>query len=109
MVRKHGWQPPVHTFQIVAIFVFVLLVAAFYTFFAPFLGTQILKYVAIGIYTPVILGSCQSLTMVMSMHQKVMLACKAQICLGKLALLLEQTPPHLLVGALKMCVLTKEI
>ncbi|KAM0883309.1 hypothetical protein ACQ4PT_031727 [Festuca glaucescens] len=53
MVRKHGWQPPVHTFQIVAIFVFVLLVAAFYTFFAPFLGTQILKYVAIGIYTPV--------------------------------------------------------
>ncbi|KAM0925220.1 hypothetical protein ACQ4PT_004330 [Festuca glaucescens] len=53
MVRKHGWQLPAHTFQIIAILVFSVLVGAFYAFFAPFLGTQILKYVAIGIYTPV--------------------------------------------------------
>ncbi|KAI4973298.1 probable protein S-acyltransferase 19 [Hordeum vulgare subsp. vulgare] len=53
MVRKHGWQLPAHTFQIVAITVFFLLVVAFYAFFAPFLGKQILEYVAVGIYTPV--------------------------------------------------------
>ncbi|GJN15478.1 hypothetical protein PR202_gb02398 [Eleusine coracana subsp. coracana] len=53
MVRKHGWQLPAHTLQIVAITVFFLLVVAFYAFFAPFLGKQVLEYVAIGIYTPV--------------------------------------------------------
>ncbi|KAL6858719.1 hypothetical protein ACP4OV_017721 [Aristida adscensionis] len=53
MVRRHGWQLPAHTLQIVAITVFFLLVVAFYAFFAPFLGKQVLEYVAIGIYTPV--------------------------------------------------------
>ncbi|KAL6661985.1 hypothetical protein ACP70R_001369 [Stipagrostis hirtigluma subsp. patula] len=53
MVRKNGWQLPAHTLQIVATTVFFLLVVAFYTFFAPFLGKQFLEYVAIGIYTPV--------------------------------------------------------
>ncbi|KAI0498977.1 hypothetical protein KFK09_019876 [Dendrobium nobile] len=56
MVRKHGWQLPAHTFQVIAITVFFLLVVAFYAFFAPFLGKQILEYVAIGIYTPVVIG-----------------------------------------------------
>lgn len=56
MVRKHGWQLPAHTLQIVAIVVFFLLVVAFYAFFAPFLGTQALEYVAIGVYTPVALA-----------------------------------------------------
>jgi hypothetical protein len=54
MARKHGWQLPAHTLQIVAIVVFFLLVVAFYAFFAPFLGKQILEYVAIGVYTPVV-------------------------------------------------------
>jgi len=31
-------------------------VVAFYAFFAPFLGTQVLEYVAIGVYTPVVSG-----------------------------------------------------
>ncbi|WVZ91725.1 hypothetical protein U9M48_037858 [Paspalum notatum var. saurae] len=53
MARKHGWQLPAHTLQIVAIAVFFLLVVAFYVFFAPFLGKQVLEYVAIGIYSPV--------------------------------------------------------
>uniref|UniRef100_J3MV78 S-acyltransferase n=1 Tax=Oryza brachyantha TaxID=4533 RepID=J3MV78_ORYBR len=53
MVRKNGWQLPAHTFQIIAITVFFLLVVAFYAFFAPFLGKQVLEYVAFGIYTPV--------------------------------------------------------
>ncbi|KAL6838406.1 hypothetical protein ACP4OV_031651 [Aristida adscensionis] len=53
MARKHGWQLPAHTLQIVAITVFFLLVVAFYAFFAPFLGKQVLEYVAIGVYTPV--------------------------------------------------------
>lgn len=53
MARKNGWQLPAHTFQIVAITVFFLLVIAFYAFFAPFLGKKILEYLAVGIYTPV--------------------------------------------------------
>ncbi|XP_020599637.1 probable protein S-acyltransferase 19 [Phalaenopsis equestris] len=56
MVRKHGWQLPAHTFQVIAITVFFLLVVAFYAFFAPFLGKQVLEYVAIGVYTPVVIG-----------------------------------------------------
>ncbi|TVU10462.1 hypothetical protein EJB05_43994 [Eragrostis curvula] len=56
MARKHGWQLPAHTLQIVAISVFFLLVVAFYAFFAPFLGKQVLEYVAIGVYTPVALA-----------------------------------------------------
>ncbi|EXB53588.1 putative S-acyltransferase [Morus notabilis] len=55
MVRKHGWQLPAHTFQVVAITVFCLLVVAFYAFFAPFLGGRIWEYVLIGIYSPVAL------------------------------------------------------
>ncbi|KAJ0980825.1 hypothetical protein J5N97_009080 [Dioscorea zingiberensis] len=53
MVRRHGWQLPAHTFQVVAITVFFLLVIAFYAFFAPFLSKQIFEYVAIAVYTPV--------------------------------------------------------
>ena len=37
--------------QVVAITVFLLLVVAFYAFFAPFLGKQVLEYAAIGTYT----------------------------------------------------------
>ncbi|KAL6287058.1 hypothetical protein ACE6H2_011448 [Prunus campanulata] len=55
MVRKHGWQLPAHTFQVVAITVFCLLVVAFYAFFAPFLGGHIWEYVLIGSYSPVAL------------------------------------------------------
>ncbi|RQP01165.2 hypothetical protein POPTR_016G018400v4 [Populus trichocarpa] len=55
MVRKHGWQLPAHTFQVVAITVFCLLVIAFYAFLAPFLGGKIWEYVLIGTYTPVVL------------------------------------------------------
>ncbi|PWZ15028.1 putative protein S-acyltransferase 19 [Zea mays] len=56
MARKHGWQLPAHTLQIVAITVFFLLLVAFYVFFAPFLGKQVLEYIAIGVYTPVALA-----------------------------------------------------
>ncbi|XP_010266247.1 PREDICTED: protein S-acyltransferase 21 isoform X2 [Nelumbo nucifera] len=51
MVRRHGWQLPAHTFQVVAITVFFLLSVAFYAFFAPFLGREIYEYVAIGVYS----------------------------------------------------------
>ncbi|RQO91056.1 hypothetical protein POPTR_005G254366v4 [Populus trichocarpa] len=51
MARRHGWQFPVHTFQIVAVTVFFLLSVAFYSFFAPFLGKDIYEYVAIGVYS----------------------------------------------------------
>ncbi|XP_043701440.1 probable protein S-acyltransferase 19 [Telopea speciosissima] len=52
MVRRHGWQLPAHTFQVVAITVFCLLVVAFYAFFAPFLGGHVWEYAAIATYTP---------------------------------------------------------
>ncbi|XP_059662951.1 probable protein S-acyltransferase 19 [Cornus florida] len=55
MVRKHGWQLPAHTFQVVAITVFCLLVVAFYAFFAPFLGGRIWEYVLVAVYSPVAL------------------------------------------------------
>ncbi|KAK9082212.1 hypothetical protein Syun_031661 [Stephania yunnanensis] len=55
MVRRHGWQLPAHTFQVVAITVFFLLVVAFYAFFAPFLGGRVLEYASIAVYTPVVL------------------------------------------------------
>lgn len=53
MVRKHGWQLPAHTFQVVAITVFCLLVIAFYAFFAPFLGGHIWEYILLAAYSPV--------------------------------------------------------
>ncbi|CAH9137705.1 unnamed protein product [Cuscuta epithymum] len=55
MVRKHGWQLPAHTFQVVAVTVFCLLVVAFYAFFSPFLGGHIWEYVLVGTYSPVAL------------------------------------------------------
>ncbi|KAL8152125.1 hypothetical protein V2J09_021933 [Rumex salicifolius] len=55
MVRKHGWQLPAHTFQVVAITVFCLLVVAFYAFLAPFLWGRLWEYVLIGTYSPVVL------------------------------------------------------
>ncbi|XP_065852448.1 probable protein S-acyltransferase 19 isoform X2 [Euphorbia lathyris] len=55
MVRKHGWELPAHTFQVVAITVFCLLVIAFYAFFAPFLGGRIWEYALIATYSPVVL------------------------------------------------------
>ncbi|GKV15322.1 hypothetical protein SLEP1_g26119 [Rubroshorea leprosula] len=55
MVRKHGWQLPAHTFQVVAITVFCLLVVAFYAFFAPFLGGHVLEYSSSATYSVVAL------------------------------------------------------
>lgn len=56
MARRHGWQLPAHTFQVVAITVFFLLVVAYYAFFAPFLGKDLYEYVAIGVYSTVALA-----------------------------------------------------
>ncbi|KAG9132211.1 hypothetical protein Leryth_017070 [Lithospermum erythrorhizon] len=55
MVRKHGWQLPAHTLQVVAITVFCLLVVAFYAFFAPFIGGHIWEYALVALYSPVAL------------------------------------------------------
>ncbi|URD84462.1 DHHC palmitoyltransferase [Musa troglodytarum] len=51
MARRHGWQLPAHTFQVIAITVFFLLSIAFYAFFAPFIGRDLYEYVAIGVYS----------------------------------------------------------
>ncbi|EOY15333.1 hypothetical protein QUC31_000481 [Theobroma cacao] len=51
MARRHGWELPAHTFQVVAITVFFLLSVAYYAFFAPFLGKDIYEYVAISVYS----------------------------------------------------------
>jgi hypothetical protein len=51
MARRHGWELPAHTFQVVAITVFFLLSVAYYAFLAPFLGKDIYEYVALGVYS----------------------------------------------------------
>ncbi|KAL1344056.1 hypothetical protein AAHE18_08G020600 [Arachis hypogaea] len=56
MARRHGWELPFHTFQVVAITVFFLLSIAFYAFFAPFLGKDIYEYVAFGVYSALALS-----------------------------------------------------
>jgi hypothetical protein len=40
--------------QTVAIAVFCALAFSFYVFFAPFLGTKTLKFVIIGLFTPLV-------------------------------------------------------
>ncbi|KAI3745597.1 hypothetical protein L6452_07998 [Arctium lappa] len=56
MARRHGWELPAHTFQVVAITVYFLLAVAFYAFFSPFLGKEIYEHVAIGVYSFLALG-----------------------------------------------------
>eukprot|EP00268_Persea_americana_P053322 TRINITY_DN6023_c0_g1_i2.p1 TRINITY_DN6023_c0_g1~~TRINITY_DN6023_c0_g1_i2.p1 ORF type:complete len:648 (+),score=116.49 TRINITY_DN6023_c0_g1_i2:412-2355(+) len=56
MARRHGWQLPAHTLQVVAITVYFLLVVAFYAFFSPFLGKEFYEYVAIAVYSTVALA-----------------------------------------------------
>ncbi|KAK9073646.1 hypothetical protein SSX86_006240 [Deinandra increscens subsp. villosa] len=56
MARRHGWELPAHTFQVVAITVFFLLSVAFYAFFSPFLGKEIYEHIAIGVYSFLALG-----------------------------------------------------
>ncbi|XP_003580403.1 protein S-acyltransferase 21 isoform X3 [Brachypodium distachyon] len=51
MARRHGWQLPAHTLQVVAITVFFLLCIAFYAFLSPFLGKDLYQYIAIGVYS----------------------------------------------------------
>ncbi|RAL50399.1 hypothetical protein DM860_016866 [Cuscuta australis] len=51
MARRHGWQLPAHSLQVVAITVYCLLSVAFYAFFAAFLGKDIYEYIAIGVYS----------------------------------------------------------
>lgn len=51
MARRHGWELPAHTFQVVAITVFFLLSVAYYAFFAPFVGKDLYVYIAIGVYS----------------------------------------------------------
>ncbi|MCO5557272.1 hypothetical protein L7F22_010833 [Adiantum nelumboides] len=56
MVRRHGWQYPPHTYQVVAIILFFSLAAIFYTFISPFLGHTIKEYVAVVVFSPVALA-----------------------------------------------------
>ncbi|XP_047067296.1 protein S-acyltransferase 21-like [Lolium rigidum] len=51
MARRHGWQLPAHTLQVVAITVFFLLCIAFYAFLSPFLGKDLYQYIAVGVYS----------------------------------------------------------
>ncbi|KAL0718992.1 hypothetical protein Bca4012_068315 [Brassica carinata] len=55
MVRRHGWQLPADTLQVIAVTVFCLLVVAYYAFLAPFAGGRVWEYVLIGVYSPVAL------------------------------------------------------
>lgn len=57
MARRHGWELPAHSLQIVAITVYFLLTIAYYAFFAPFVAKDTFyEYLAIGSYTFLALG-----------------------------------------------------
>ncbi|KAG9152158.1 hypothetical protein Leryth_019726 [Lithospermum erythrorhizon] len=56
-MRKHGWQLPYHPLQVVAVAVFLALGFAYYVFFVPFVGKKLFQYIAIGIYTPLIVSA----------------------------------------------------
>lgn len=57
MARRHGWELPAHSLQIVAITVYFLLTIAYYAFFAPFVAKDAFyEYLAIGGYTFLALG-----------------------------------------------------
>ncbi|XP_021746936.1 protein S-acyltransferase 21-like [Chenopodium quinoa] len=57
MARRHGWELPAHSLQIVAITVYFLLTIAYYAFFAPFVAKDVFyEYLAIGGYTFLALG-----------------------------------------------------
>ncbi|CAA6655838.1 unnamed protein product [Spirodela intermedia] len=55
MARRHGWQLPAHSLQVIAITVYFLLSIAFYAFFAPFLGQDLYEDVATGVYSLLVL------------------------------------------------------
>ncbi|XP_024538144.1 probable protein S-acyltransferase 22 [Selaginella moellendorffii] len=54
-MRHHGWELPYHPLQVVAIAVFVSLAFAFYVFFIPFLGSKVLEYHVIAIFSPLVI------------------------------------------------------
>ncbi|MQL93958.1 hypothetical protein Taro_026610 [Colocasia esculenta] len=56
MARRHGWQLPAHSLQVIAITVYFLLSIAFYAFFAPFLGKDLYERVAMGVYSSLVLS-----------------------------------------------------
>ncbi|KAL3511086.1 hypothetical protein ACH5RR_030487 [Cinchona calisaya] len=56
-MRKHGWQLPYHSLQVVAVAVFLASGFAFYLFFAPFVGKKLYQYIFMGLYTPLIISA----------------------------------------------------
>nr|XP_043637305.1 protein S-acyltransferase 18 [Erigeron canadensis] len=56
IMRRHGWQRPLHPLQIVGMCIYGFLVAAFYSFLGLFLGTRIAVIVITSIYSFTALG-----------------------------------------------------
>ncbi|XP_019188678.1 PREDICTED: protein S-acyltransferase 18 [Ipomoea nil] len=51
MMRRHGWQRPLHPLQIVGMSVFIFLVAAFYCFLGLFLGNRVAEITITSIFS----------------------------------------------------------
>ncbi|CAH9146350.1 unnamed protein product [Cuscuta epithymum] len=51
MMRRHGWQRPLHPLQIVGMSVFIFLVAAFYCFIGLFLGNRVAEITITSIFS----------------------------------------------------------
>ncbi|KAG6573615.1 Protein S-acyltransferase 18, partial [Cucurbita argyrosperma subsp. sororia] len=54
-MRRHGWQPPLHPLQIVAMAIYSFLVAAFYTFLGLFLGNRTAEIAITTIFSFVVM------------------------------------------------------
>ncbi|MCE2055924.1 hypothetical protein HAX54_043748 [Datura stramonium] len=55
-MRKHGWQLPYHPLQVVAVAVFGIGIC-FLCLLCTFVGKQLLQYIVMGLYTPLIISA----------------------------------------------------
>ncbi|XP_019414474.1 PREDICTED: protein S-acyltransferase 21-like isoform X2 [Lupinus angustifolius] len=58
MSRRHGWQLPFHTFQLLAITAFFFLSIAYYAFLAPFIQNHLFQYLAFALYSILVISVC---------------------------------------------------
>ncbi|XP_022956534.1 protein S-acyltransferase 18-like [Cucurbita moschata] len=56
IMRRHGWQRPLHPLQIVAIAIYSFLVMAFYTFLGLFLGNRVAEITVTTLFSFVVLS-----------------------------------------------------
>ncbi|KAG9148941.1 hypothetical protein Leryth_023762 [Lithospermum erythrorhizon] len=57
IIRRHGWQRPLHPLQIVGMAVFCFLVVCFYCFLGLFLGNRVARIIVLTAFSFVVLSA----------------------------------------------------